>query len=71
MNSSISNSEAGGGISYLAVLAVGSMLLFASAWFLMASLRKDFLETGYAVWQAKLDILEKCQLGDVVILGDS
>jgi hypothetical protein len=35
------------------------------------SLRKGFLETEYAVWQAKFDILEKCQLGDVVILGDS
>jgi hypothetical protein len=55
----------------LSVLLLSTAVLFAGLWVVTSKLRRGFLETEYGVWQAKLDMIDACDLGDVVILGDS
>lgn len=57
--------------SYLFVLLLTTGVLFAGAWILTTQLRRGFLEIDYGAWQAKLGMIDRCDLGDIAILGDS
>ncbi|HEY8287741.1 MAG TPA: hypothetical protein VIG49_00645, partial [Acetobacteraceae bacterium] len=40
-------------------------------WGWVAAMPMTFMEPEYAAWQAKLVMLERCDLGDTLVLGDS
>ena len=56
---------------YLSVLALSAAVTFAAAWGWIAAMPIAFLEPEYASWRAKQVMLDRCDLGEVVILGDS
>ena len=56
---------------YFAVVAIVAMLTFAAVWAWVLAMPLAFLEPEYASWRAKQVLLERCNLGDVLILGDS
>ena len=56
---------------YLAVLASTALLLFAAVWLWVAAMPLAYLDPEYPAWRAKLELLRRCELGDVLLLGDS
>lgn len=54
----------------LMMLAVGSTA-FALVWAWVAVMPMTFMESEYAAWQAKLVMLDRCDVGETLILGDS
>lgn len=56
---------------YLTVMMIGLILAMASAWWYSAHYRQHFSKYEYGIYQAKLEMLDKCDVGRVVILGDS
>lgn len=56
---------------YLAIFLSTVCLVFAAAWLYSVEGRYGFSESEYAVWQAKLDMIDRCDLGEVAILGES
>ena len=40
-------------------------------WIYVATVPIAFMESGYAAWTAKADMLRECQLGEVAFIGDS
>ena len=56
---------------YFRVMAAVSVLTFATVWLWVLAMPLAFLEPEYASWHAKQLLLERCDLGDVLILGDS
>ena len=58
--------------THFIALALASMCgLFGVVWLYVALLPAGFLDDEYPRWAAKSEILQSCNLGDVVILGDS
>ncbi len=56
---------------YLAVLATVMVAGFVLAWAWVAAIPLAYLDPEYPVWRAKLAMLYRCDLGDVLLVGDS
>lgn len=56
---------------YLAIMLGLIVAIFIASWFVTAYARWHFLEFTYGEWRAKLDMIESCDVGDTVIIGDS
>jgi hypothetical protein len=54
----------------LLMLAAGTTA-FALVWAWVAMMPMAFMEPEYAAWQAKLAMLDRCDVGETLILGDS
>ncbi len=53
------------------VLVTTAVLSFAAVWSWVLAMPLAFLEPEYASWRAKQIMVERCDLGDVLVLGDS
>jgi hypothetical protein len=58
-------------LRYLGILGLSAILSFAVVWGWVATLPMAFMDVEYASWRAKEVMLERCDLGDAIILGDS
>lgn len=58
-------------VRYLIVFSACLVSLFGGTWWLTLHERSGFLEPEYGVWRAKLRLIDSCDLGDIIILGDS
>jgi hypothetical protein len=56
---------------YLALMACAALAVIAAVWLYVRTMPMAFLESGYPVWVARQTMLRGCDLGDVLILGDS
>jgi hypothetical protein len=56
---------------YLAVLATVMAAGFALVWVWMAAMPLAYLDPEYPTWRAKLAMLQRCDLGEVLVVGDS
>lgn len=56
---------------YLRLFGVSAILSFALVWVWVATMPMAFMDSEYASWRAKLVMLESCDLGELVVLGDS
>jgi hypothetical protein len=56
---------------YLAVLAAVMAAGFAVVWAWAAAMPLAYLDPEYPMWRAKLAMLRRCDLGDVLVVGDS
>jgi hypothetical protein len=56
---------------YLRLLGLSATLSFALVWGWVAAMPLAFMDIEYSSWRAKLVMLDRCDLGEVVILGDS
>jgi hypothetical protein len=56
---------------YLVTLALSAILGFALVWAWVLARPLTFMDPEYASWLAKEILLDRCDLGEVVILGDS
>jgi hypothetical protein len=56
---------------YLRLLAVSATFSFALVWCWVALMPMAFMDAEYPSWRAKELLLEHCDLGEAVILGDS
>lgn len=56
---------------YLAGMLLTAVLGFALVWIWVAAMPLAYLDPEYPAWRAKLDLLRHCDLGDVLVLGDS
>ena len=56
---------------FLAYVALTAVTLLAAVWIYTTQMRMWFMEGGYPIWVAKQTMLRSCQLGDVLIIGDS
>ena len=55
---------------YLAVLTAVMAAGFALAWAWVAAMPLAYLDPEYPVWRAKLAMLQRCDLGEVLVVGD-
>jgi hypothetical protein len=56
---------------YLSALVLSAVLSFALVWAWVVAMPMGFMDAEYPSWRAKEILLDRCDLGDVVILGDS
>lgn len=56
---------------YLLLQAITTVVVFALAWVWMARMPMAYLDPEYPVWRAKQTLLQRCDLGDIIIVGDS
>ena len=56
---------------YMACVLTVSALCLAGAWVLAHRMGMAFLESGYPVVVAKRNLIDRCQAGELVVLGDS
>lgn len=56
---------------YLAALSLAALAGFAVVWLWVATMPMAYLDSEYPAWRAKLDLLRRCELGDVLVVGDS
>lgn len=56
---------------YLAISALVACGLFAIVWAWVALMPLAFLDPEYAAWAAKKQMLARCDLGDMIVVGDS
>ncbi len=56
---------------YLLLMLAAATTAFGLVWAWAATMPMTFMEPEYAAWQAKLVLLDRCDLGDILILGDS
>ena len=56
---------------YLALLALSALLSFAAVWLWVAAIPMAFMDGEYPAWAAKAAMLDRCDLGELVVLGDS
>ena len=68
MNSSTSSSELR---RYFIAMAAAFAATFVAVWVWVVTMPLAFLEPEYASWRAKQVLLDRCDLGDVLIFGDS
>ncbi len=67
-NSCISGSDR---MHYLRLFGLSAGLSFALLWGWVAAMPMAFMDAEYASWRAKLVMLDRCDLGEAIILGDS
>jgi hypothetical protein len=58
-------------MGYLRLLLWSAALSFGFLWVWVATMPMAFMEAEYASWRAKEIMLDRCDLGEVIILGDS
>jgi hypothetical protein len=56
---------------YLHLFGLSAVLSFCSLWAWVAFVPMAYMDPEYASWRAKEAMLDRCDLGDVVVLGDS
>jgi hypothetical protein len=56
---------------YLTVVAATAALCFALVWGWVATAPLAYLDPEYPAWLAKIELLQSCDLGEVVVVGDS
>ena len=56
---------------YLRLLGLSAFLSLASIWLWIVAMPMAFMDPEYPSWRAKLTMLDRCDIGDVIILGDS
>jgi hypothetical protein len=56
---------------YLRTLALAAILSFALAWCWVLAMPMAFMDPEYPSWRAKEVLLDRCDLGEAIILGDS
>ncbi len=56
---------------YFAVLGLTAVVGFALVWAWVAAMPLAYLDPEYPAWRAKLDLLRRCDLGQVLVVGDS
>lgn len=56
---------------YLVTLAASALLSFGAIWLWVAAMPMAFMDPEYPSWVAKETMLASCDLGDIVVLGDS
>jgi hypothetical protein len=56
---------------YLRILAATALGSFALIWVWVATMPMAFMDREYPSWLAKLTLLDRCDLGEVLIVGDS
>jgi hypothetical protein len=56
---------------YLRPCATSALLSFALVWAWVVAMPMAFMEPEYPSWRAKQIMLERCDVGEVIILGDS
>jgi hypothetical protein len=56
---------------YLRTLSLAAMLSFAMVWAWVLFMPMAFMDPEYASWRAKEVLLDRCDLGEAIILGDS
>jgi hypothetical protein len=63
--------ETSGIIGYLSVLGLTAGSIFLVLWLLIAAVPLAVLDHEYPIWEAKKHIIDICDSGDLLILGDS
>jgi hypothetical protein len=58
-------------VRYLRCFALSAGLSFALVWGWVAAMPMAFMDIEYPSWRAKQLMLDRCDLGDAIILGDS
>jgi hypothetical protein len=56
---------------YLLVMLSVAVGAFALLWVFTCEARLGFADEDFGIWKAKLELVDRCDLGDPVILGDS
>ena len=56
---------------YLRTLALSAAASFAAVWLWIIAAPMAFMDPEYPSWRAKIDLLDRCDLGEVIVLGDS
>ena len=56
---------------YFATLSLTATALFAAIWLWIAAAPLAYLDPEYPAWLAKQQMLHRCDLGDLLIVGDS
>lgn len=56
---------------YLRLTGLSAVLSFALIWAWVAAMPMAFMDAEYPSWRAKQDMLDRCDLGQAIILGDS
>lgn len=56
---------------FLALIGGSAVVLFGLVWLWILTMPMAFLDPEYPAWRAKQTLLADCDLGDVLILGDS
>lgn len=57
--------------SYIALAAATTVAAIAAIWIYVLWMPMAFLESGYPIWVVKQTSIRQCDLGDVIIIGDS
>jgi hypothetical protein len=58
-------------MTYLRLLLVSAVVSFGLVWAWVAAVPMAFMDPEYPAWRAKQVMLDRCDTGEVVILGDS
>ena len=56
---------------YLKVMALSAIISFAVVWAWVAAMPMAFMDAEYPSWRAKEVMLDRCDVGEAIILGDS
>ena len=56
---------------YLSLLAASALISFGCVWIWVVMMPMAFMDPEYPSWQAKQVMLDRCDLGEAIILGDS
>jgi hypothetical protein len=56
---------------YLTCLGVSALCLFAAVWLWVVAMPMAYMDTEYPSWLAKQQMLASCDLGEVLVVGDS
>ncbi|GEM_PF-920444 len=56
---------------YLWVATAAIIVSFAAVWLWVATMPMAYLDPEYAFWRARRDLVRTCDLGEMLILGDS
>jgi hypothetical protein len=56
---------------YLRILALSAIASFGAVWIWVATMPMAFMDPEYPSWRAQQVMLDRCDLGELVILGDS
>lgn len=57
--------------AYLRSLSLSATLSFGLVWVWVATMPMTFMESEYAAWRAKQVMLDRCDLGEAIVVGDS
>jgi hypothetical protein len=56
---------------YLRTLSLAAILSFALVWLWILAMHMAFMDREYPSWRAKEVLLDRCDLGEAIVLGDS